>query len=144
MPHFVKLPHDEIKVGSYISFKGIKELCQDREDLMQGLCVVDNQGDGIVVEVEIFNDQTGLWEGRHHYLPYTDYTHSILCSKPCTDYYSSTLEPEDIVDDWSECEKFYGINHLGNDDPDPVRELAFKILKGDNIALDMAKDILKL
>ena len=44
---------------------------------------------------------------------------------------------------WTECEQHYGIGPNGSQDPDPIRQLALAILKGDPQACDAARDILK-
>lgn len=43
---------------------------------------------------------------------------------------------------WTLCEKMYGIDSEGSKPTDRRREVAFAILKGDPMALDMASDIL--
>lgn len=58
---------------------------------------------------------------------------------------SEIYSPDDDghTDAWAECEQHYGINHLGSADPCPLRQLAFAILKGEPMALDAARDILR-
>jgi hypothetical protein len=73
---------------------------------------------------------------------YENYASTLLNSPGFQSKYDQNVETG-AEDYWSECEQYYGINHLGDEDPCPLRQLAFRILKGDPMALDAARDILK-
>lgn len=81
------------------------------------------------------NDDTDEWDITLT-IPYDGYINSELDSPGCL------AHPGCEVRDWGECEKYYGINHHGELDPDPVRRLAFAILKGEGWAIDVAQDVL--
>jgi hypothetical protein len=64
---------------------------------------------------------TGVVDGATLSVPYDDYLHSWVV----TPDFATTGGG-----DWHSCEKHYGISHWGSADPDPLRKLAFAILKG--------------
>lgn len=47
-----------------------------------------------------------------------------------------------FIESWAVCEKYYGIDQEGSTPTDVRREVAFKILKGDPMMLDLASDIM--
>jgi hypothetical protein len=119
MPHIVVQRLDELGPGSRVKIRGQRFTVH----------VKKIQGDVICGETWNPNDKERRWVEVT--LPFSDYEHSLVNSP-------GFVEPDGLSDAenvWSDCERYYGINHLGQTDPDPARRLAFAILRGDESAL---------
>lgn len=77
--------------------------------------------------------------GQESTISYTRYQYTLINSFG----FCQTHDESQAERYWSECERYYGIDHHGETTPCPLRKLAFLILKGDPMALDTARDILK-
>ncbi len=122
--HQVRQTLAELGDGSRVKIKGQKFTVHVKRVM----------GDVICGETWNPDDRERQKEGKRWVevtLPYSDYEHSLMNSPGFVDP-DYLMDAEDV---WAECEKHYGITHLGSADPDPIRRLAFALLKGDADAI---------
>lgn len=140
MPHLVRKRWNQLKEGDQIKLKGDPRIW-DLE--------MKTGGANFTVEYT----PHGEWDNREvkEVVFSEDYEGNWVFSEDCEAGVKAfrQVEPDDVSDDgiyrhaWSECEKHYGIGHLGSAETDPLKQLALAILRGDPQACDAARDILR-
>lgn len=143
MLHKVICPPEQVVPGQYIYWNGLHSYYADqipRKSLEEfGVQVVINNHLKKVFRVACpwFRTDGSIMHDRV-VVPWAEYRYTILPSsigaKMCND--------SELLRGWTQCEIYYGITHLGDCDPDPIRQLAFKILRGDPQAIDLAQDVI--
>lgn len=128
MCHHVRQP---LQIDDWVSIKDIQhgsKIVSIHETYFEAMvCILDSAGYPYSWDI---NDGPAREKKE---FPIDDYEYTYVASP------DNKSADEDV---WTECEQHYGINHLGSSDPDPVRQLAFAILRGDPIAVDIAQDVL--
>jgi hypothetical protein len=132
MSHLQKLKIEDLQMGSWILINhfGMGQLVRVNKNSLR------------VRFFYLMDPEKGTFTSNRH--ERTVSLHMYLGSQiESPDFNRSGLDDFEAGMHWSVCEQYYGISHLGSEDPCPLRQLAFKILKGDKVALDAARDILK-
>ena len=133
--HLVKQKFKDIKIGARIVLK--------QEHSLFGLIVRRKWKSSLDVE-DVRSDEIGDWVADRYWAPYKDYLGTLIPSPDFEKFSSEIIADRELAAYvWTECEKHYGIGIHGSQDPDPIRQVALLILKGDPQAIDLARDILE-
>ncbi len=130
MRHQVRQSFDELRIGDEIKLTWSTHPLEITSLDASRHLITGKHWDGVDPPPHFTTDPRGM-----RTVTWSEYDGSLLTTM---DYRQAADSLDLDSKTWVACEKHYGINHTGSNDPDKLRQLAFAILNGSAVAISKA------